>query len=340
MRATSCPGGGRLEIREREAPRAAAGEVVVRVRACGICGSDLHWYKAGTASPICPGHEFAGEVAALGAGAGDVCEGDRVAVEPLRPCGRCAPCRRGDYHLCPRLEILGVHRDGGMAELVAVPVERLYPVPADLPLSLAAMSEPLAVCVHAVRLAPVGLGDRVLVLGAGSIGLLGIVAARAAGAGEVWVTARHPHQVAAARSLGASRVFAGDDEGEGELTAVAREQAIDSVLETVGGGADTLTTALRCVRPGGAVVVLGVFFDPPPLDALSLMMKEVRVVGSIVYNWRGARSDFAIAVDLLAAQRAMLAPLLTHRFALDAVDEAFATAADKKSGAIKVVVEP
>jgi threonine dehydrogenase-like Zn-dependent dehydrogenase len=233
-----------------------------------------------------------------------------------------------------------MHRQGGMAEEVTVQVEHLYRLPADLPMRTAVLTEPLAVCVHATRLAPIGLGDRVLVLGCGSIGLLAIAAARAAGAAEVWATARHPHQAAAARALGAARVFAGAADGERELAALAREHAVDVVVETVGGSADTLTTAVHCARPGGVVVVLGVFLSRPALDALSLVMKEVRLIGSIVYNRNAGKADFAVAVDLLAARQSELAPLITHCFALDAVEEAFTTAAAKSSGAIKVIVEP
>jgi len=340
VRGAFCPAAGQLEVREWEAPRPAPGEVVVRVRACGICGSDLHWFTGGGPPRVCPGHEFVGEVATLGAGVSGFRPGDRVAGEPLRSCGICDRCGRGDYHLCAHLEILGMHRQGGMAEEVTVQVEHLYRLPADLPMRTAGLTEALAVCVHAARLAPIGLGDRVLVLGSGSIGLLAIAAARAAGAAEVWATARHPHQAAAARALGAARVFAGAADAERELAALAREHAVDVVVETVGGSADTLTTAVHCARPGGVVVVLGVFLSRPALDALSLMMKEVRLIGSIVYNRNAGKADFAVAVDLLAARQSELAPLITHCFALDAVQEAFTTAAAKSSGAIKVIVEP
>ncbi len=341
MRGLFCTAARQLEVREIDAPAPAPGEAVVRVRACGICGSDLHWFGGASPPPqVCPGHECVGEIAAVGAAVSALREGDRVAVEPLRPCGVCERCGRGAYHLCSRLEILGISRNGGLADFVAVPAERLYALPADLPMRSAALSEPLAVCVHAVRLAPVALGDRVLVLGAGTIGLLSIVAARAAGAAEVWATARHPHQAAAALALGASRVFAGEREAAHELPALAQERPVDVVIETVGGAADTLRAAVRCARPGGVVVVLGVFLVDPAFDALSLMMKEVRVVGSIVYNRSAGKADFAVAIELLAARQAALAPLVTHAFSLDAALAAFTTAADKSSGAIKVVVEP
>jgi threonine dehydrogenase-like Zn-dependent dehydrogenase len=249
-------------------------------------------------------------------------------------------CREGDYHLCSGLVIFGLQEAGGLAENVLVPIGGLYPLPAELMSPVAALSEPMAVCVHAVRLAPVRVGDRVLVLGAGSIGLLSIVAARAAGAAEVWITARYPHQAEAARLLGATRVFGSGADDVSALAVAAAEEPPDVVLETVGGTAETLNTGVHAVRPGGTVVVLGLFMQRTALDALILMAKEVRVVGSMVYNRRDGKADFEIALDLLAARQHALHPLVTHDFDLEATQRAFDTAADKKTGAIKVIIRP
>ncbi len=341
MRAAFCPAPGRIEVREVPRPDPAPGEVVVRVRACGICGSDLHWYGGGAPAPrVCPGHEIAGEVAACGAGVAGVRAGDRVAIEPLLTCGTCRYCRAGQRQLCVRLRIAGMHRPGGLAEFVAVPAETLFAVPDALDWPQAALAEPTAVAVHAVRLAAVSAGQRVLVLGAGSIGLLALIAARAAGAAEVWITARHPHQAALASRFGAARVFAADADGSAALGAASGEADIDVVLETVGGTAATLTDAVRCVRPGGTVVVLGVFTAAPTLPATLLLVKEVRLVGAMTYDRTEAEPDFACALRLLVEERERLAPLITHRVPLDRAADAFATAADKRAGAVKVCVIP
>ncbi len=340
MRAAFCTAPGEIALREVDTPAIAAGQALVRVAACGICGSDLHWYGGGAAPPpICPGHEIVGEVEAVRGGS-SFREGDRVAVEPLRACRACARCRAGNYHQCARLSILGVQEDGGLADSVRVPIEALFALPGDMPHSLGVLSEPLAVAVHGARLAPLRTGQRVAVLGAGTIGVLAVAAARAMGAAEVIATARYPHQAAAARQAGAERVFDADGDGEAALLDYSRRSEIDLVMETVGGTAPTLRQGVDVVAPGGTVVMLGVFHQEPVFPALAALLKEVRVVGSIVYNRRDDRSDFEWALDILSRHGASLAPLVTHRFGLDRVRDAFETAADKNSGVLKAIVEP
>jgi threonine dehydrogenase-like Zn-dependent dehydrogenase len=183
-------------------------------------------------------------------------------------------------------------------------------------------------------------GDRVAVLGAGTIGLLSLLAARAAGAAEVFVTARHPQQAAAAHRLGATEVFAADAEGIGALTERAATEPVDAVIETVGGEAETLREAMRVVRKGGHIGVLGIFTHMVQVDPFLLVLKEPRIVGSLTYGRRGARADFDVALDILGREAAGVAPLVTHRFALEEIGPAFATAADKTTGAIKVTLVP
>jgi 2-desacetyl-2-hydroxyethyl bacteriochlorophyllide A dehydrogenase len=340
MLAAFCPSARRVELQERSVPVPGPGEAVVRVRACGICGSDLHWFGGEfPPPPVCPGHEMAGEVAAAGAGC-TARPGDRVTIEPLVVCRVCADCRAGHYQRCRHLEVLGIARDGGLAEQVLVPEYALHRVPDNVDLDLAALAEPTAVCVHAIRLANVRLGDRALVLGAGTIGLLSVLAARAAGASDIAITARHPHQAEAARRLGATQVFATTADGVAARDAFVEQHAVDVVVETVGGAAPTLDEALHAVRPGGTVSLLGVFTVPPPLNLIAILMKEIRVVGSFVYGRPGARTDFDVALDLLRTHADAARTLLTHRFPLTAVQAAFETAADKRQGAIKVVVRP
>ncbi len=337
MRAARCLEPGRFELREVPQPQPGAGEVLVRVHNCGICGSDLHYYHGGFPVPaVCPGHEISGEIAEVGSGVAHLHPGDRIAVEPLITCGHCPACRRGDYQICREFRVLGTQADGGFADYVRVPASAAFPLPAGLPWAVGALSEPAAVCVHAVRLAGVRLGQRVLVLGGGSIGLLAALVARAAGAGEVLITARHAHQKEAAARLGA-RPF-GDDR-DGELSAYGSDHPIDVVIETVGGSADTLSQALYYVRSGGVVSVLGVFTGAVSINPLLLVLKEARLIGSLTYGRAGATSDFEVAIDLLDKNRQLVAPLITHRFPLDQIDEAFAAAADKRRGSIKVTMQ-
>lgn len=340
MLAAFCAHPGTLELREVETPSLEAREVLVKVHSCGICGSDLHYYHGALPPPAaCPGHEISGEVIAFGAEVSRFATGERVAIEPLIVCQSCEACTRGDYQLCPRLRILGQSRAGGFAELIAVPDYAVYRLPESVECALGALTEPLAVGVHAVRLAAVRTSERVLVLGGGTIGLLAVAAARAAGAGDVWITARYAQQVRAATDLGASRVFL-DAPGSSELAEAARSQPIDVIIETVGGTADTLNDSIRFVRPGGRVVVLGVFAKPPHIDALRLMAKEVHLLGSMTYGRSGGVADFDVALHLLAAQPQRFRALLTHRFPLREIGAAFTMAGNKAAGAIKVTVAP
>jgi 2-desacetyl-2-hydroxyethyl bacteriochlorophyllide A dehydrogenase len=339
MIAAFCPAPNEFELREVAPLAPQAGEVVVRVRACGICGSDLHFFCGAFPPPsVCPGHEISGEVADIGPAVVGLRPGDRVAIEPLVVCRECWACRVGKYQLCRRLRILGVMRDGGFAEYVRVPAYALFTLPAAVDCEVGALTEPLAVAVHAVRLAGVRLGHRVLVLGAGTIGLLSVAAAKAAGATEVWITARHAHQGAAAVALGATRAFTGAD-AAAELSALAQEERIDVVVETVGGAADTLTEAVHLVGPAGCIVVLGVFTTTPSLNAVSLILKEVRIIGSQTYGRQGPRADFDVALELLAATPERFRRLITHRFPLAHIAQGFQVAADKRSGSIKVAMQ-
>ncbi|MBI1817154.1 MAG: alcohol dehydrogenase catalytic domain-containing protein [Deltaproteobacteria bacterium] len=339
MRAAFCVAPGQFELRDVPEPAPAPGEVLIKIHNCGICGSDLHWYHGGgiPIPSVCPGHEISGEVAALGNGVRGVRAGDRVAIEPLLVCHECRYCRSGEYQLCRRMRIRGISADGGFADYVSMPESAVFPLPQSVDWELGAMAEPMAVCVHALRLAALPVGARVLVLGAGTIGLLAIVAARAAGAAEVLISARYPHQHAAAERLGA-RVFDASSEGAARLIDYGYHNPVDAVIETVGGVADTLNDAVQLVRAGGVVVVLGVFTGPVTCNGLLLVSKEVRIVGSLTYSRAGVRAEFEIALQLLAEQRTSLRPLVTHTFSLDRVGEGFAAASDKTSGAIKVTV--
>lgn len=336
MLAAFCTGKERIEVREVPLPSPGPGEVLVRVRACGICGSDLHFFRGDLPAlpTIPPGHEFAGEVAEVGEGVSGFQPGQRVAIEPLRVCRECAYCRTGRYHLCPQRVLLGTFAPGGLAQYVPVPAYTLYPLPDDLDWELATLAEPLAVAVHGIHMAGLSLGERVVVLGSGSIGIMAVLAARAAGAAEVIATYRHEHQGRAALAAGASRAVPA-----GEAAALANE-GVDVVVETVGGRAATLGEALNLVRPGGRIAVLGLFTGPVEVNALSLMLKEAHIVGGITYCRPGQHSDFQAALGILRSQPGRARAVVSHRFPLERAAEAFAAAADKSTGSLKVHIHP
>jgi threonine dehydrogenase-like Zn-dependent dehydrogenase len=306
--------------------------VRLRVEACGICGSDLHFWHGHLRRPLgtSPGHELAGTVVDGPAGLSD----QRYAVSPNVTCGRCAFCRSGRTNLCSKGGPgLGLGRHGGLAELVDAPLENLAPIPDGVDAVTASLTEPLAVTVRGVGLADVQADERVLVLGAGTIGLCAALVARDRAA-EVAISARHPHQRAAAEQLGVTVL------DEADALAWGKEQRPDVVVESVGGAADTVGDAVRVVGRGGRIVLLGTFDGPRPVDLQRLMMKEVRLLGSFCYGSGPREPEFATAARLTGRWSSELAALATHQLPLDQVAEAFRTASDKGTGAIKVTLVP
>ncbi len=321
-----------LEVTDFDPPALVDGWARLRVEACGICGSDLHFWHGAIARPVgtAPGHELAGTVVDGPADLADV----RYAVSPNVSCGRCEFCRTGRSNLCRRGGYgIGLGRDGGLADVLDAPVVNLAPVPEGVDAVTASMTEPLAVALRGVGLGAVGPHSTVLVLGAGMIGLCAALVARDR-AGTVAISARYPHQRAAATHVGVTVL------DEGDVRAWAKEHRPDVVVETVGGVADTVGDAVRAVRRGGRVVLLGSFNEPKAVDLQQLMMKEVALLGSFCYGTRGGEPEFTTAAKLTGRWRHELGAFATHQFALDDVVDAFATADDKSTGAIKVTIQP
>ena len=290
-----------------------AGEgVVVTVASSGICGSDIHLVPWGL--PAVMGHEFAGTLA----------DGTPVAVEPVDPCWTCPACLAGTYNLCVRgpAMVLGVGRDGGMADECVVPASSITALPSGLPLSDACLTEPLAVAVHGVRRGRITAGDRVAVVGGGSLGQMALVAAQATGA-AVDLEARHDAQRAVATELGAGPVTDGYD-----------------VVVEAAGTTSALARAVELCRGGGRVVVLGSYWDETVMPALDMCMREVDLLPASMYARSGPSRDFDVAASILARRPEVARLVITHRFPLDAAIEAFAVARDRAAGAIKVVLEP
>jgi 2-desacetyl-2-hydroxyethyl bacteriochlorophyllide A dehydrogenase len=323
--------GSHFDVVSIEQTSRSAGEILVEIHACGICGSDLHFFSGEAPAPrVCPGHEICGRVLSAGIG---LPRGQPVVVEPLLGCANCDACRSGEPNLCTALVIFGRDRDGGFADCVVAPAGALYPVPSELDLDVAMLAEPLAVALHALRKAAIEPGMAVLVIGGGTIGLLTAFLAARAG-GEVTLSARYAHQREAGMRLGAVRAFATD-----EALLLQMRGAASVAFETVGGHALTLPLALACLRPGGTIVATGVFSRAVTLDPLALLAKEVRLVTSMMYSRRG-RPDFAGALDVLRAEQRQLAPLITHEVPLEEIQRGFELANDKHAGSIKVAVRP
>ncbi len=341
MKAAFFNGKGTMEIAEVTQPVATPDDVIIRVRATGICGSDLLMNDDKTEPDAIPfGHEVSGEVVEVGAGVERSLVGQRVAVETIGQglaCMRCWYCRQGQFRQCLNK---AENEGGGFAQYMKRRAIGCYLLPEHLSWEEGAFVEPLAVSVHSVRRGRMRGGETVVVLGSGSIGLTAIVSARALGAGQILATARHEQQAKSARRLGADQVLPTD----GETLQAAVEDATDGrgadlTIETVGGKTgETLDQAIAVTRMQGRIVILGGFRRPISLDWLSPLLKEQSIIFSSCYGIQNGQHDYELAIALLASGKAQLAPLVTHTFPLEDIDRGFHTAYDKKTGSIKVQI--
>jgi len=323
---------GRLGVEQRPVPVPAADEVLVEVAAVGVCGSDVHYWRHGrigdhvVRAPLVLGHEAGGRIVAAGAAVPRERLGQRVSLEPGVPCRRCEQCRQGRYNLCPDVRFFATPPiDGAFCQYVAVPADFAYPVPDTISDDAAGLLEPLSVGIWACRKAGVGPGSRVLIAGAGPIGLVAAQVAGAYGAAEVIVTDVAQQRLDAARRLGATgTVPAG--------TVLAGGDAVDAFLDC-SGAAPAVGAGVRSVRPAGAVVLVGMGADEIPLPIPVIQGRELRVTGTFRYA-----NTWPLAIALAAAGRVDLDALVTGHFGLDEVDRALAAAEDPD--AIKAMVTP
>jgi 2-desacetyl-2-hydroxyethyl bacteriochlorophyllide A dehydrogenase len=341
MRAAVLTGPQTIAVQDADAPAPGPGRVSVRIKNCGICGRDLHFYRGEFPAPpgLRMGHEPAGEIAALGEGVTGFTVGQRVCIEPVEVCRACEFCAVGDYQLCPQRKFMGTMLPGAFAEYVDVPAYIVHPLPDGVDFEVGALVEPLAVAVHGLRRVGLRFGERVVVLGSGTIGLMAQIAARAMGASDLFATARYPHQQETARALGTDRVVEANDGAVQELLTAFGGRLPEVIVETVGGHGETLNQAISLVRPGGRVSVLGIFTEAPPLNATLAVLKEVSLVGGITYGLPDSRSDFQIALEIASRHAEDLRRLITHRVSLEEIAGGFATANDKSQRSIKVTVE-
>ena len=351
MKAAVFYGGKDIRIEDLPVPEPGPGEVLVRVRSAGVCGSDLHVYRGDVplvpAGPRRRGHELAGEVAALGAGVRGLSVGQRVGIEPehLLGCGRCRYCLRGDTHLCPSRGRRNGQRfeSHGFSEYDVCVAGNCYPLPDNVSLDAAATTDCYACGVHALNRLTLTPSDTVVVLGTGAIGMTLGQAAKVYGARRVIMVGRREEPLAVARAAGAAdEVIVGTREDPvRSVMEMTEGEGADVVFETVGGNAPTLAQAIEMARNGAVISVLGSFTRPQEIDAGAAIRKELDIRWSNSYSrWKGV-SEFQTVLDLLADGRVRAEPFITTHFPLDRVADAFAAADDKRSsGAIKVMVHP
>jgi 2-desacetyl-2-hydroxyethyl bacteriochlorophyllide A dehydrogenase len=308
--------------------------VIVSVALAGLCGTDLHIHAGEYHAeyPIVPGHEVVGTIVEVGDDVTDLKPGMRVSLDPNVPCGRCHFCRRLRFNQCCNRQGIGVTRDGGFAERVAAPAKVIYPI-GDLPFEQAVFAEPLSCVVYGLQRATPTLGDRVLIFGAGPIGLLLMQAVGCAGAAQVVMTDVQEHRLGLAASMGADAAVLAD----GDQPAALRDHApwgYDMVIDATGVPAVAART-FDYVTPGGKVLLFGVCPKGVtiPLDAFDLFRRDISVYGSFAVNM-----TFEPALELLGSGAVQVTPLISHRFPLERVPEALEMGQTRSESTMKIVI--
>jgi L-iditol 2-dehydrogenase len=333
---------GDLRVEEVPVPAIGPDEVLVRVRACGICASDVHYYVHGRIGayvverPMIVGHELAGDVVAAGPGVDSGVVGTRVAVEPGVTCGRCAMCKSGRYNLCPEVVFYATPPvDGAMAEYAAIRADFAHPLPDDVSYVRGALCEPISVGIHCCDLTGLRPGDTVVVTGAGPIGLTAAVAARQRGASRMIVSDVVPSRLEAARRLGATPVDARTESLEQIVLELTGGRGADELFDT-SGVRSVLEAAPALVRKGGSIAVVGLPADDRvTYRMLAIVDKELSIHGVFRYA-----NTYAAAVALVADSPAPLEEVITDRLPLDEAPAGFERALHAKDRSIKVMIEP
>jgi len=336
MRAVRLHGPGDVRMESVPRPAPAGGQVPLRMRSVGLCGSDLHHYREGTTGgevhtePFVLGHEMSAEVTAESAERLGLAPGALVAVDPAHPCGTCEWCRRGHHNLCPNVDFKGaVGHPGGLAETIHVHPHQVVPVPDEIGPDAAALLEPLGVAIHAVDLAEIDIMDTVAVLGAGPIGLLIAQVAQAVGAGRCLVVDPLSYRTAAAEQLGANRTALHHETIEDWTDG----RGADVVIEAT-NAPEAFEHAVESVRIGGDIVLVGI----PEGNEYGLTAAPARRKGITVKLCRRMGTVYDRAIQLVTAGHVDLDPLVTHRVPLEAAPEALALQARYDDEVIKVVV--
>jgi (R,R)-butanediol dehydrogenase/meso-butanediol dehydrogenase/diacetyl reductase len=329
-----------IRVQEVERQPPPPGYVLLRTTQVGICGSDLHNYFGHwpPSHSLAAGHETTGVIAEIGEGVQGFAVGDRVAVECFSHCGQCLYCQTGQYTHCLNRKAVAHGGHGGFAEYSTAHASALFKLPPEMSFEQGALVEPLAVAVRALAQSGMTYQDRVLVIGGGTIGLLCLAVAVANGARETMITVKYGQQAQIARDLGADHVIdITKEDVRAKVKALTGGQGVDVVIETV-GAAGQFDDALSIVRPRGRVVLVGGYYKPLEVDLSRIVWSEAIVTGSNCYGYSGRETDFQAAIDLIASGKVDAGRIVTHRFPFQQIREAFAVAADKQSGAVKVHV--
>ncbi|MBR2188958.1 MAG: alcohol dehydrogenase catalytic domain-containing protein [Eubacterium sp.] len=328
MKAAVITEANQICLQDADIPELKDGEALIRVKYCGICGSDIHVLKGAhpTAQfPVIPGHEFVGELVEV---AGEEYRdrfriGDTVVAQPFFSCGNCEPCAKGEDNVCRHLKFMGAHVNGGFAEYVKVAARKMYAVPDTLDLRLAALTEPLAVAVHDVRRSGLKVGESVLIIGGGPIGILIALVADHAGAGSVVISEISEFRRSFAEEMGIRTLNPLDEDFESQVAELTEGKGFDVTFE-VSGSMPGITTAISDTAIFGTVVVVGMTSRPYPVALSEVFAKELSIRGVRIHN----QYSFMGAVELLKSGKlnSRLEKLVSRIYPLKEVEEAFSFA--------------
>lgn len=333
----------KLDIVDMPRPEYGEHELLIKVEACGICGSDIHGWDGSTGRrkpPLVMGHEAAGTIEAVGANVTRFAVGDRVTFDSMVSCGRCPACTSGAINLCENRQVMGVscdefRRNGAFAEYVVVPEHIAFTFPENLQFEHAAMVEPVSIAVHAATITPIRLGDTAVVIGSGMIGLLVVQAARLAGCSQVIAVDLDDAKLEIAKSLGADAVFnAKSADVTREVQACTQGRGADVSFEVV-GATPTVQSAIACTRRGGTVTLVGNLAPTVEMPLQSVVTREVRLQGSCASN-----GEYPQCIDLLARGAIQVEPLITARASLEDGPDWFSRLYGGEPGAMKVLLRP
>lgn len=325
-----------IDIQDIDKPTPEIGEALIKVSAAGICGTDMMIYYGKhprAQSPLVMGHEFSGVIEALN-GETHWKLGQRVVIEPTISCGKCTACVAGDTHVCVTLKLIGIDTNGGFATHVSVPYHRLHAIPDTLSDTHAALTEPVAVAVHTVRRSNVKVGDTVVVLGAGPIGLLVAQIAQLAGATKIFISDISPYRLETARQLGFQTV----DSTIVDVVEVVKKATNGegaAVVFEVAGNQVTAKQMIDVCRTSGQIVIVSVYKNPPTVDFAAMHFRELSLTTTRCYY----HTDFIAAIDLMASGKIALSSLISHELPLDQLNEGFLLMKNPES-ALKIIIHP
>jgi L-iditol 2-dehydrogenase len=342
MKAAFLSGLRQIEIGDAPEPQLTGShDVLLRVDAVGVCGSDVHYYRTGRIGtavvkfPFVMGHEFAGTIEKTGDEVRELHPGQRVAVDPLVACGDCDQCRAGRPNTCRKQRFMGQPGElaGSLAEYLVLPAECCYPVPDSITAGQAAMIEPLSIGVHSQRLAQMEAGARIAILGSGPIGLSVLLACRAAADCTAYVTDLIDERLAMAAEQGAR--WTGNPNKSDVVNAISEVEpaGVDFVFECA-GEQETLSQAVELLKPGGTLVIVGI----PEFDEFSFPAHTLRRKELTIKNVRRQNHCIALAIELVSSGRINVDPLMTHHFPLRETGAAFDLVSGYRDGVIKAII--